>query len=77
MEVRYNYALLRGTIKNKYNSESAFAKAIKMPRTRLSNRLNNVSEWNQTEILEACEALNIPLEKATPYFFCLESSETQ
>jgi hypothetical protein len=64
-----NYKKLKLKIKEVFDTQDAFAEAMVMSYTALNLRLNNKTEWKTTEIIKACELLNIPLEDAHLYFF--------
>ena len=63
-----NYSKLRGRIKEKYGTQTAFSQAMGMNYTTLSYKLNDKSEWNGPEIAKACELLDIPPQEI-PIFF--------
>ena len=67
--MNWNYAKLRGRIKEIFGTQEAYAKAIGISSVSLSQRLNNVLEFTQEEIFNSCEALNIPLTDMMSYFF--------
>ena len=67
--MNWNYAKLRGRIKEVFGTQEAFAKAIGISSVSLSQRLNNVLEFTQEEIFNSCEVLNIPLTDMMSYFF--------
>ena len=71
----FDYAKLRGKIREKYKRQELFAKDIGIANTTLSSKLNNITEFSQTQILRAAEVLNLKKEEITPYFFCVISSE--
>ena len=73
----FDYCKLRGKIKEKFSTQDNFAKALGIGRTALSQRLNNVLEFSQSEMFNACDLLGIPHSKISEYFFCLESSENR
>ena len=68
-----NYAKLRGRIVEKFGSQSAFAAAMGWREALLSAKLNNKSEWSFSEVMKACELLEIPFAEAHLYFFCEKS----
>ena len=70
-----DYRKLKGKIKEVFNSQAAFAKAMGMSYTALNQRLNGAIEWKAPEMVDACKLLGIPLEEAYLYFFCVESLE--
>lgn len=67
--MNWNYAKLRGRIKEIFGTQEAFAKAIGISSVSLSQRLNNVLEFTQEEIFNSCEVLKIPLTDMMSYFF--------
>lgn len=67
--MNWNYAKLRGRIKEIFGTQEAFAKAIGISSVSLSQRLNNMLEFTQEEIFNSCEVLNIPLTDMMSYFF--------
>ena len=69
MNTQEKYAKLRGAIRTKFNTQEAFAKAIKMHPSTLSSKLNGRSEWSYNEVVASCKVLDIALEKAAAYFF--------
>lgn len=71
-EMKYNYSKLKGRIAEKFNTRTAFAEAIGMSKSALSQRLLNHSNFTQDEILNACELLNIDDSNIMSYFFVRE-----
>lgn len=67
--MNWNYAKLRGRIKEIFGTQEAFAKAIGISSVSLSQRLNNALEFTQEEIFNSCKVLNIPLTDMMSYFF--------
>lgn len=65
-----DYSKLRGAIREKYGTHKAFAPALSMSEASLSAKLNGRTEWQTDEIVQACQLLDIPLERAHEYFFC-------
>lgn len=63
------YAKLRGLIREKYGTESAFAAAAGMRPSVLSRCLTGRRQWRGPEIAAACQALGIPLADAYQYNF--------
>lgn len=64
-----DYKMLKLKIKEVYDTQEAFAEAMGMSKTALSQRLNNVVEWKSPEIAKACDLLHIDLAEAYRYFF--------
>jgi hypothetical protein len=67
--VTYQYDKLRGKIVEKFSTLDNFAKALNMSRPTLSLKINNRSEWSQTEIKKACKLLGIKDREVAEYFF--------
>lgn len=68
----FNYSKLRGKIREIFNTQSAFSKAMGMSTTSLSVKLNNNVEFTQKEIEKAVYLLKIDKEELPAYFFTLE-----
>jgi transcriptional regulator with XRE-family HTH domain len=64
-----DYKRLKLKIKEVFDTQEAFAKAMEMSQTALNQRLNGVVEWKTSDIAKACDLLNIPLAEAHLYFF--------
>lgn len=67
-----SYAKLRGKIKEVYGTQDAFAEAIGVDRSTMSQKLNGKSVWTATEIMKACEVLKISVDKVHLYFFTVK-----
>ena len=65
----FDYKSLKLKIKEVYDNQESFAEAMQMNYTSLNQRLNNAVEWKTSDIVKACQLLNIPLENAHLYFF--------
>lgn len=63
------YRKLKGKIKEVFDTQEAFAKAMGMGKATLAQRLNGSVEWKVSEIAKACDLLHIPLTEAHVYFF--------
>lgn len=70
-----SYLKLKGRIVEKFGYQAAFAAALGWREARLSAKLNNKSQWTFSEVMKACELLEIPLSEAHLYFFCDKSYE--
>lgn len=68
----FDYRKLRGRIREKCGTQSAFAGAIGLSDVSVSNKLNNNVEWGQEEIEDAVLALDIPPTEIHSYFFTHE-----
>lgn len=69
LEQRYDYSELKGDIKRRFGTQSAFAKAIGISEPTLSLKLNNNADWSQDEMEAAITLLDANIEKIIPYFF--------
>lgn len=65
----FDYGKLRGRIKEKCGTQSAFAGIIGLSDVSVSNKLNNNVDWGQEEIESAVYALDIPPAEIHSYFF--------
>lgn len=65
----YDYNKLRGRIKEKFGTQSAFAKAMDLSDVSVSNKLNNNVEWGQEEIEKSVIVLDIEYSDIHSYFF--------
>lgn len=68
----FDYKKLKLKIKEVFDTQEAFAKAMDMNYTSLNQRLNNVIEWKTPEIAKACDLLGINLAEAHVYFFAVK-----
>ena len=64
-----DYKKLKLKIKEVFDTQEAFSKAMRMSKTALNQRLNGSVEWKVSEIAMACDLLHIPLTDAHLYFF--------
>lgn len=64
-----NTRKLRGRIREYYETQEAFAKALEMSPATLSKKLGGKTEWGRQEIEEVCTLLCIPIEEIPSYFF--------
>lgn len=67
-----DYKRLKLKIKEVYDTQEAFAKAMEMSKTALNQRLNGSVQWKTSEVAKACDLLDIPLADAHLYFFTLK-----
>lgn len=68
----FDYSELTKKITEVFSCDVNFAIKMGFSERTLSLKLNNKSEWKQTEICKACELLGIPLSKVDFYFFTLK-----
>jgi transcriptional regulator with XRE-family HTH domain len=65
------YWKLRGAIREKFETQEAFSKALGVSDSTLSNKLNGKTDWARQEIEDACRLLGIPIADAHAYFFAV------
>lgn len=68
-----DYSDLRGLIRARFKTQSAFATAIGISACSVSAKLNGTSEWTAKEIRNSCKVLNISPDQIQKYFFCPKS----
>ena len=68
-KIFFDYSKLRGRIKEVFGTQDNFAKKVKMGRVGVSQRLNNLIDFSDKEILRWSNALKIELEGIPLYFF--------
>lgn len=68
-DIQYDYSKLKGRIKEVCGTQDALASRIGLGRVTLSQRLNNLSNFSQSEIAKMTKELNIPNEEIPIYFF--------
>lgn len=66
---KYDYSRLRGRITEKTGNINNFIDKMQISTPALYNKLNNRTEFKQTEIQKACEILEIPKYEIYDYFF--------
>lgn len=65
----FDFSLLNGRIVEKYTTQFNFALAMGISERTLSLKLNNKVAWKTTDIIKACNLLEIPIEEVHKYFF--------
>ena len=65
----FNYAKLRGKIREVFGTQDIFAKHMNLSERTLSLKLQGKRDWKRTEIENACHLLQIPIESIPNYFF--------
>ena len=65
----FDYSNLYGRIKGVYKTQARFSSAINLSEKSLSAKLHNRVAWDQDEIIASCDALGIPHDQITLYFF--------
>ena len=72
-KIIFDFSFLRGRIRELYQTEKNFAKVLNnnigMSVGAFSNKINGKTNFSDVEIFVICQLLNIPLEKASLYFF--------
>ena len=68
----FDYAKLRGRIREIFNRESDFADNMGVSKATMSAKLNGRIEFSQKEIYKAMELLNIDACEIDKYFFTLK-----
>lgn len=66
---RFKYAKLRARIKEKFDTEGEFAKALNLSQVSISRKFNNKVQFTSDDIKTWCALLEIPLSDAGLYFF--------
>ena len=75
--MRFNYAKLKGRIKEKYGTQEGFANAIGISPTTISFKINGKAKWRQDEIVKAAKLLEISKKEIVEYFFNYEVQELE
>ena len=70
--MKFNYRKLRGKIREVYGTQDKFAEKLGIGRVSLSQRLNNILDFSQNDIIVSCKLLGIPIEECYQYFFTIE-----
>lgn len=65
----FDYSRLRGRIKEKCDTQDAFAERLGIGRVSLSQRLNNQLDFSQDEMFKTCDILDIDRAEIPAYFF--------
>ena len=71
----FDYAKLRGRIREKYEKESAFAQALGVSTKTLSDWLNNQKYWRHEDMSVAIDLLGIQDTEVGAYFFTRKVQE--
>lgn len=73
----FDYSKLNGKIKEVFDTQEAFAKAMGLSAVSINKRLNNKITFTQLEILKAVKLLNIDFCDVDKYFFTEKVEKTQ
>ena len=76
-KVLYDYSKLLGRIKEKFGTRENLVEHITISCTSLNLRLKNKLKFNQQDITELCEVLEIEEEEIPAYFFKTKVRKTQ
>ena len=63
------FGRLKEKIKEKFNTQSAFAEALGINVATLNLKLNGKTDWSLTEVEKVCTLLNISTTETKDYFF--------
>ena len=74
--VEYDYSKLLGRIKEKYGNRENLIPKISISSTSLNLRLTNKLKFDQQDIKELCEALDIQEDEISAYFFTIKVRKT-
>lgn len=67
----YNYSELLGRIKAKKITQEELARQIHLNPSTLNQKLNNKSEFSQTEMRNILKILGEPIDNVAAYFFTM------
>lgn len=67
--VPHDYSKLKGRITEKVKSQTAFAQKLGLSQSTISQKLNNIVDFTQSDIEAAVEILDIPKDDIVSYFF--------
>ena len=66
---KFDYRKLRGRIVEKYGTQGAFSKAVKLSENSVSRKINGIKSFSREDILRWCELLDIDRDDIGIYFF--------
>ena len=67
--LKFDYAKLKGRIKEKELTQEEFSSLIGIGKTSLYSKFKNQTEFKQSEIMKAVKVLGIPKREINAYFF--------
>lgn len=73
----FDFAKLKGRIREKCETETAFAAKMGMNRSTMSSRLTQKSDFSAEEIWKACQILSLTPDQIGDYFFRENVAKTQ
>jgi DNA-binding XRE family transcriptional regulator len=68
-KLAYDYSELLGKLRAKKITQEELAKKIHLNPSTLNQKLNNKSDFSQTEMRNICRVLEVPIENIVSYFF--------
>ena len=71
-----SYNIIRGKIKEKFNTQKAFAKALGISTVSLSSKLNGNTDFNHTEMSKMIELLELKENEISNIFFAHATKKT-
>ena len=69
----FDYSKLRGRIREILGTQSMFAKLLGISEATLSKKLNNETDFTQSEMNKSCELLKFESSEIPAYFFTIKS----
>lgn len=73
----YDYSKLKGKIREVFGTQGAFAMALGLSETSVSNKLNNIVDWKQEEMEKSVDLLGVSFSEIHVYFFTKKLRKTQ
>ena len=67
----YDYSELLGRMKARKITQEELANKIHLNPSTLNQKLNNKSDFSQSEMRNICIVLNVPMDNIVSYFFTL------
>ena len=67
--VQFDYSKLKGRIKEVFGTQAKFADAIGLSDVSVSNKLNNLVDWGQEDMVNSMEVLMLTITDIGLYFF--------
>lgn len=68
----FDYSKLRGRIREILGTQSMFAKLLGISEATLSKKLNNETDFTQSEMNRSCDLLKFPCAEIPAYFFTVK-----
>lgn len=68
----YDYSKLKGRIKERFLTQSEFAKKLGISDASLSYKLNNKTVFDQDQIQDSIEIFDLTAQETMDYFFTLK-----